>query len=311
LKTNYRLGGIVHSLRDPLPVRGTTMIVGADVTHPGKVNDTTCPSMAGVVATYDTYYMTYLASARLQKKNTEHISDLKGMMKERLHAYKSKNGGSLPEHILFYRDGVSESQFGEVRATELPQIIEACKEEAGAVPRPRITLVIVIKRHHSRFFPNPENRQNNKSGLLVDETVVAPKQFNFYLQAHDSPIGTARNTHYVVLENESGYNADELQSITNKLSFTASKGTKGLSVCTPARYADTLCDRLRRYMRPALELDRSVNYPNYPDHTLINYNHDVVIWNAPRAAIKVNGRTTVEARTNPWRPELNDFMFYL
>lgn len=47
------------------------MIVGADVTHPGKCEDDTCLSRAGIVATYDSHYMTYLASARLQDKNTE------------------------------------------------------------------------------------------------------------------------------------------------------------------------------------------------------------------------------------------------
>lgn len=71
MKANYRLGGVNHKLRDALPLKGTTMIVGADVTHPGKLKDDSCPSIAGVVATRDDLYMTYLASARLQKKNTE------------------------------------------------------------------------------------------------------------------------------------------------------------------------------------------------------------------------------------------------
>jgi hypothetical protein len=47
------------------------MVVGADVTHPGKTLDDGCPSMAGVVATYDSRAIQYLASARLQPKNTE------------------------------------------------------------------------------------------------------------------------------------------------------------------------------------------------------------------------------------------------
>lgn len=139
------------------------------------------------------------------------------MIVERLQCWRAKNK-ALPEHILFYRDGVSESQYGMVRETELSQILLACRQVGGTTPR--ITLVIVGKRHHARFYSTkPGDPQNVRSGLVVDSTVVYPKQFNFYLQAHDSPIGTARNAHYVVLENESGYNADELQEIVSPSSL--------------------------------------------------------------------------------------------
>ena len=140
------------------------------------------------------------------------------MLLERLDFYKTKNGGVLPEHILFYRDGVSESQYGDVRKYELSQVEAACRQAAGLSGSvPRITLIIVAKRHHARFYStdNEYPDYNTRSGLVVDIDVVYPKQFNFYLQAHDSPIGTARNAHYVVLENQSGYNADELQDIVS------------------------------------------------------------------------------------------------
>jgi eukaryotic translation initiation factor 2C len=48
-----------------------TMIVGADVTHPGKGPNKSAPSMAGVVATCDSHSGHYLASARLQPTNSE------------------------------------------------------------------------------------------------------------------------------------------------------------------------------------------------------------------------------------------------
>jgi len=73
LKINTKLGGVNNALANGLPqLKGTTMIVGADTTHSGKGDDDEgCPSMAGVVATYDNRAMKYLASARLQPKNTE------------------------------------------------------------------------------------------------------------------------------------------------------------------------------------------------------------------------------------------------
>ncbi|TVY33446.1 Protein argonaute, partial [Lachnellula subtilissima] len=177
------------------------------------------------------------------------------MVLERLAAYR-RWSQHLPRHILFYRDNVSKSQYGEVRATELSKIQNACRKatQAGET-EPLNTLVIVGKRHHARFYStNVNERRNLDPGLIVDTDVFAPKQFNIYLQSHGSPKGTARSGHFVVLENGSRYTADELQSITNNICFMSSRATKGLSVCTPARYADLLCARLRMYMRPALEI---------------------------------------------------------
>jgi len=47
------------------------MVVGADVTHPNKDSIKECPSMAGLVATYDENYAHYLPSARLQRHNDD------------------------------------------------------------------------------------------------------------------------------------------------------------------------------------------------------------------------------------------------
>jgi len=235
-------------------------------------------------------------------------------MIERLQAY-GRQMRSLPRHVLFYRDGVSESQYGEVRVKELTQIRAACQAVCtnGETP-PLVTLVIVGKRHHSRFYSTPESTLNPVSGMVVDTAVVAPRQFNFYLQSHDAPIGTARCAHYVVLQNDSGYNANELQEIvrsfpchltpanvseqTNRICFMGSRATKGLSVCTPARYADLLCDRLRMYMRPALE-GRVQGLPVVP--TVRDYRTRDLIWGTPQATGEVN----------PWKARLDNTMFYL
>lgn len=144
------------------------------------------------------------------------------MVFERLLKYQSKQK-KLPKHLLFYRDGVSESQYGMVRKEELPQIEGACRRVlampgGNKLTMPLITLVVVGKRHHARFYPKVEPEDKNKnlpSGTVVDKALVAPKQFNFYLQSHDSPLGTARSAHYVVIENQSNYKAEQLQHVVS------------------------------------------------------------------------------------------------
>ncbi|KAF7949123.1 hypothetical protein EAE96_008292 [Botrytis aclada] len=311
LKINFKLGGVSHFLNDEASQRilwagamANTMIVGADVSHAGKGMDSTCPSMAGVVATCDELCSRYFASARLQENNTESIADLADMIGERIDRYYTANN-VLPEHILFYRDGVSESQYGMVVIDELPRIKTGCRA-AGARNGneqdwcPKITLVVVGKRHHTRFFPKiaKTERFNNNlpSGLLIDSGVVTPNHFSFYLQSHDSALGTARSAHYIVIINESDYTPERIQETTNTICFTGSRAFKALSVCTPAKYADILCDRMRCYMKPALDNGFAATSPNHLDFYRTNNN----IWNAPRPG-----------RTNPWHPNLNDLMFYL
>lgn len=153
------------------------------------------------------------------------------MLVERLNTYRERNR-KLPSHILFYRDGVSESQYGMVRDKELPQIRDACRI-AGA-PKINITLIVVGKRHHARFYPREAGDpmakgsddiagkdqksgqcQSCRAGIVIDTDVIVPKQFNFYLQSHDSFVGTAKPGHYVVIENESGYSGKDLQEVVS------------------------------------------------------------------------------------------------
>ncbi|TGO14137.1 hypothetical protein BTUL_0057g00030 [Botrytis tulipae] len=296
LKINFKLGGINHRITN-LPLRDRTMIMGADVTHVGKGQDDACPSQAGVVATRDSNYVHYLASARLQPHNTEFIEDLQGMVEERLEAYYQYNG-YLPAHILFYRDGVGEAQYGMVLEEELPQIRAAC---ANLVARhkggtPMITLLVVGKRHHARFFPdnNKMPNRNLPSGTVVDRGVIDPNRTNFYLQSHDSGLGTARTGHYVLIVDETGYGLGPLETITNLICFTGSRATKGLSVCTPAKYADILCTRLRCYMFPALQRRMGNVLVNA---TVTQYRQNATIWNS--------------AAGNPWHLNAKNIMFYL
>lgn len=147
----------------------------------------------------------------------------------------------LPDHVLFYRDGVSESQYGMVLHEEKAQIMDGCQEAFSEVKKdaknnrwkfgekwnPKLTLLVVSKRHHTRFFPNEEIKLtgdkerdkkvdiNLKAGMVVDTVVVDPIRMDFYLQSHQSDLGTARSGHYVVLFDDNNYALRELQQIVS------------------------------------------------------------------------------------------------
>ncbi|KAF7937288.1 uncharacterized protein EAE98_001602 [Botrytis deweyae] len=297
LKANFKLGGtnhIIGDVKEPSKLirsirNDSLMIVGADVSHPGKGLDPECPSIAGVVASFDSKFCHFAASARLQPNNEE-----------------EENEGNLPLNILFYRDGVSESQFGMVLTQELPQIDKACKEfmEKQGKSDVRVTLLVVTKRHHTRFFPLNlnKNTENISGGLVVDKHIVNPNQMSFFLQSHDSPLGTARSAHYTVIANQCKLTLDQLEQVTHKLCFVGSRALKGLSVCVPARYADILCDRLRCYMKPALDggLRHTQDQMQKSKDPLAHYHGAQQAWICPGTK-----------QTNPWHCNLNNIMFYL
>ena len=106
------------------------------------------------------------------------ITELKIMMEERLTLYK-KHKKALPRRIIVYRDGVSEGQFNTVVDEEYPQMVKAF--DTFGTPkqpyRPKLTIVICGKRHHTRFFPTEsqfaDQNGNPRPGTVVDRGVTA------------------------------------------------------------------------------------------------------------------------------------------
>ncbi len=50
-----------------------------------------------------------------------------------------------------------------------------------------MTLIVVKKRHNTRFFvhdPNTGNMVNVQPGTVVDTDIVRPESFDFYLNSH-------------------------------------------------------------------------------------------------------------------------------
>ena len=180
LKFNLKSGGINQLLPNQLGFLndGDTMVVGIDVTHPAPKSMEGTPSIAAVVASIDKNYAQWPGSIRCQASKQEMVSTLNAMMQERLKLWINQNKRG-PAKILIYRDGVSEGQYKTVLEDELVQIREACKEIYEHRPQPKINIVVVGKRHHTRFYPTDagtaDNRGNPKNGTVVDRGVTMEK----------------------------------------------------------------------------------------------------------------------------------------
>jgi eukaryotic translation initiation factor 2C len=81
-----------------------------------------------------------------------------------------------------------QGQFNIVREEERPLIFEAFKafSTPKAQYKPKLTIVICGKRHHTRFYPTEEadaaGDGNPRAGTVVDRGVTAVYDFDFFLQ---------------------------------------------------------------------------------------------------------------------------------
>jgi len=201
----------------------------------------------------------------VQTSRQEMIDDLQSMSKKILSMYMSyragfekKPGNAAPRRLIFYRDGVSEGQFQQVLDLELPLIRAACAE---LKINPKITVIVVGKRHHVRFItqnPGQADRSGNcPAGTVVDREVGHPTEFDFFLQSHGGLLGTSRPAHYSVLFDENGFNADSMQALSFALCHVYARSTRSVSIPAPVYYADIVCSRAKIHYDPAGSLDFS------------------------------------------------------
>lgn len=270
LKINLKMGGANQTLRNSdlgFFADSKTMLVGLDVTHPSPGSVSSAPSVVGIVASVDAQLAQWPADIRIQAARQEMVSDLDILLQSRLKIWAKHNRNKYPENIVVYRDGVSEGQYDIVIEKELPLLKKACQDIYPALDTknglPRIAIVVVGKRHNTRFYPTndaeAERSANPQPGTVVDRGISESRHWDFYLQAHSALQGTARPAHYFTVWDEifypmhpnvqTGINAaDKLQDLTHKMCYLFGRATKAVSVCPPAYYADLVCTRARCYM---------------------------------------------------------------
>jgi eukaryotic translation initiation factor 2C len=263
---------------------------------------------------------------------------MEGMVRERLLAWRKFNGGNLPEYMLFYRDGISESQFKRCRQAEITAIKKAylsCAKNAQSPPQLKLTFIVVGKRHNTRFYPqdkgaivvprkNPNDTRNTnlKPGLYVANTITDPGHFNFYLQSHNAIQGTARSAHYHVLEHELPLKNEQLATVTHAMCYCFGRATKGVSYAAPAYIADRLCERGRVYLRswdPSHSDFESFHTAQRAPGTPCKGAAEILQWKQTKALELSRNRQhgiwghydEATGRYNPWHPDIDDIMFWM
>ncbi|KAK5746930.1 hypothetical protein LTR17_000561 [Elasticomyces elasticus] len=303
MKLNLRLGNTNHKLpREALyPLLAADprvpldcMLLGADVMHPTNLSIKGTPSVAAVVGSMDDKFGVYSGQMRLQKGKNEPIEGMKDMTHRLFLEWARKHEKRLPQRILFYRDGVSEGQY-DMAWNDLHR--DQAKVE------PEITAVIVIKRHHTRFYPKTTGSHervaggNCPPGTTIDASITSPYYLDFFLQSHNPLVGTGKPAHYFVVQNGMHLTSDQLQTLTNNICYLYGRSTTAVSYASPAYYADRLCERGRHYLKPLFE-----PMDDASDSADAQQGRD----DADDAWERGPGNDG-----NPWHPNLNGTMFWM
>jgi eukaryotic translation initiation factor 2C len=128
----------------------------------------------------------YAAVAANQTHRTETIADVETMATSLLSEYR-KATTTIPQRIIYLRDGVAEGQYAAIIQSELTAIRKAASKVTGGKPV-KVTVIIVRKRHHTRIFPvtNHDGDRNGNvvPGTVVDSGITHPIEFDFCLSCH-------------------------------------------------------------------------------------------------------------------------------
>jgi eukaryotic translation initiation factor 2C len=187
------------------------------------------------------------------------ITGLKDLMVMRLETFREKSK-RLCSRVLVYRDGVFEGQYSTAMRDEMSLTFQSfdtnTKPTINTPYRPKLTIVVCGKRHHTRFFPtdasHAEALGNSRPGTVVDQGVAGVYAFNFFLQAHGGLQVTTRLTNYFAVHDEIGFGVDGLQKLMKDVSDMFARATKAVSLMSPAYYADLAYVRGRCYIHELL-----------------------------------------------------------
>lgn len=219
-----------------LPLSGL-MTVGFDVCHSAKERN---KSFGALVATMDMKLSTkYFSAVTQHMKGQELSNEISFNMTCALKSYRAVHG-TLPERILFFRDGVGDGQLHQVFNTEvqfLKKKLDEIYKSAGIENGCRLAFVVVSKRINTRYFVNGKNPD---PGTVVDDVITLPERYDFYLVSQSCKQGTVSPTSYNVIHDNMGLSTDKMQMLAYKMTHLYYNWSGTLRVPAVCQYAHKL-----------------------------------------------------------------------
>lgn len=257
MKVNAKLGGTTARAVPKVTeatLRPQTMIIGADVTHPSL--GVWAPSMAAISVCMDQYGCRYWGSCEANGERVELINraNIEIMLTPLIREWMSTvGGGRAPDHVYYFRDGVSTGQFAQVLEREVLDMRAIFMELTNQQWKGKFTVVIANKRHHIRAFPKPNDRNaadrngNPLPGTLISRDVTSPFDWDFLLYSHIALQGTSRPVHYHVILDQIKHKPQELENMIYDHCYQYMRSTTSVSLFPAVYYAHLIANRARHH----------------------------------------------------------------
>ncbi|CAJ0588793.1 unnamed protein product [Cylicocyclus nassatus] len=259
LKINAKLGGVNQAVlfkneTSEAEAKDSVMYVGIDVTHP-TANSGIDISIASMVANFDLAATRYTNEIFAQMKGKETVECFERQFC-RLMTKFHEHSKVWPRHIVILRDGVSDSEMLRTAFIELKWIRDSWKKMTtisndDLALDVTYTYIVIQKRHVTRFYqPSKDERGQDRyvnvpSGTVVDNVVVSPQLFDFYLASQIGAIGTTRPAHYTVVLDEWGMSSDQIYEMCYRLCFLYARCRIPVSLPCPVYYAHLVCEKAK------------------------------------------------------------------
>lgn len=265
LKINAKLGGINQAVifdndsrSAEFPRKDAVMYVGIDVTHPTNKEEIDI-SIACMVANIDLAATRYQSKILVQMRARETVERFDFQFRQLMLNFREYTG-VWPRHVVVLRDGVSDSEMIRTASIELGCIrkswIDVSADDIES--KPTFTYITIQKRHLTRFYQPTENESgqqtyvNIPSGTVIDNVVVSPTFFDFYMASQIGILGTTRPAHYTVIFDEWGLSPDKIYEMCYRLCFLYARCRIPVSLPCPVYYAHRVCEKTKEVYKSLL-----------------------------------------------------------
>jgi len=194
LQIEAKIGAQLWTVRPFFSFGKYLMVVGIDIFH-DFVNRK--KSVVGFCATIHPNLSKYYSTTSVQSTGMEIATAVGQLFLEAVHVFTEK-AKKPPETIVFFRDGVSETQINSVKQFEVDSILRSCKLVTSDY-NPVLYYTVVIKKTTAKFYSSHSDYIGNpRPGTLIASDIV-PNRGDFYLLAHFASQGTSSPVLYRTL----------------------------------------------------------------------------------------------------------------
>ena len=193
--------------------------------------------------------------------NTQDDKTLINLLKNCLDYFCKANNAIKPGNIIIYRQGGNEKQTEKIMKNELPKITSFFngKDEEAYEKNysPKLTVFTVNKKTDLKFFEsNKGNYKNIPMGTVIDNDVISPDLFEFYLQCPDVDRGCASPVHFLcIYNNNENMTINDYEDISYKQSYYYWNWPGPIRVPAALKYAEVANTFSNKYLNHEVKIE--------------------------------------------------------